>query len=71
MACDLCDAGGLVYQHDRDCCRARWLSTAMIEHGDAMLDRWQKRDELVIGAGKAKAKRKALIEMAKQLKAGV
>ena len=67
--CAECKADGLVYVMSRECCKARWLSTCFKPHGDAMLDRWQKQDALMLGEKKAKARRTELIAMSKKMKA--
>ena len=59
-----------IYDFNQDSEKARWLSTAFKPHANAMLDRWQKQDEVVVGKEAAKEKRQQIIEMAKTLMEG-
>ena len=59
-----------IYDFNQDSEKARWLSTAFKDHANAMMDRWQKQDEVVVGKEAAKLKRQQIIQMAKTLMEG-
>ena len=57
-------AGG-VYDFNQDSEKVRWLKGAVKAHVNAMLDRWQMQDALVIGVVKAQQKRAMLVQQAR------